>query len=127
MREGRGFLHKIMLGIRGRSVAANPTDRENRRNADSQGARVEIYSRLLCPYCSRAKALLKSKGIAYQLIDVTWNRDREREMIERSRRHTVPQIFINGRSVGGYDDIALLDAKGALDRMLNADFENQGR
>jgi alkyl hydroperoxide reductase subunit F len=79
---------------------------------------IEIYSKSWCPYCNKAKALLKSKDLSYQEIDTTHDEDREREMVERSRRQTVPQIFIDGLSIGGYDDLAQLNATGELDRML---------
>lgn len=79
-------------------------------------ADVEIYTKDGCPYCARAKALLKSKGLAYREIDVTRDEAREREMIRRSRRRTVPQIFIDGEPVGGYDELAALDAAGGLGR-----------
>lgn len=79
---------------------------------------IEVYSKSWCPYCTKAKALLKSKGLAYQEIDITHDEAREREMLERSRRQTVPQIFIDGRSIGGYDDLARLNPTGELDRML---------
>jgi len=80
--------------------------------------KIEIYSKSWCPYCNKAKALFKSKGLAYEEIDTTHDEARESEMIERSRRRTVPQIFIDGRSIGGYDDLARLNATGELDRML---------
>ena len=79
---------------------------------------VEIYSKSWCPYCNKAKALLQSKGVDYEEIDTTHDEAREREMVQRSRRQTVPQIFILGQSVGGYDDLAQLNASGELDRML---------
>lgn len=81
-------------------------------------ARVEIYTRDFCGYCTRAKALLASKG-----ADVTEYRagddpDKRREMIQRSHGTTYPQIFINGRHVGGSDDIHDLDRQGRLDKLL---------
>ncbi len=81
-------------------------------------ADIEVYSKEWCPYCHRAKALLESKGLAYKEIDVTSDSIREQEMIQRSGRWTVPQIFIDGESVGGSDDLALLNATGELDRWL---------
>jgi len=80
--------------------------------------KIEVYSKSWCPYCNKAKALLKSKGLEYQEIDTTDNEAREREMIERSRRQTVPQIFIDDQSIGGYDDLAKLNSTGELDRLL---------
>ncbi|RMF09883.1 MAG: glutaredoxin 3 [Alphaproteobacteria bacterium] len=82
-------------------------------------AQVEIYTTMMCPYCYRAKNLLESKGVAYQEIDVGMDPDRRAEMIERAGgRRTVPQIFINGRHVGGSDELASLDAAGKLDELL---------
>ncbi|MEA3277516.1 MAG: glutaredoxin 3, partial [Pseudomonadota bacterium] len=74
-----------------------------------------------CPYCNKAKALLRSKGLDYEEIDVTSDETREREMVERSRRQTVPQIFVDGGSIGGYDDLAQFNARGDLDRLLGID------
>ena len=78
---------------------------------------LEIYSKDWCPYCKKAKALLQAENISYTEIDVTQDADREREMIERSGRRTVPQIFLNGESLGGYDDLAVLRTKGPLARL----------
>ena len=80
--------------------------------------KVEIYSKEWCPYCAKAKSLLKTKRIEYQEIDVTNDAEREEEMIQRSQRRTVPQIFIDDESVGGYDDLAQLNATGLLDQKL---------
>jgi len=79
---------------------------------------IEIYSKDWCPYCKKAKALFKSKGLDYTEIDITSNLERQEEMIRRSGRRTVPQIFVNGEAVGGYDDLAILNDKGALDQLL---------
>lgn len=79
---------------------------------------IEVYSKEWCPYCLKAKSLLKSKGLDYSILDVTSDRKLEGEMIERSHRRTVPQIFINGNSIGGYDDLSQLNATGELDRIL---------
>jgi glutaredoxin 3 len=81
-------------------------------------ARVEIYTRDFCGYCTRAKALLASKGadvVEYRAGD---DPDKRREMIQRSNGTTYPQIFINGRHVGGSDDIHDLDRIGRLDPLL---------
>lgn len=82
-------------------------------------AKIEVYSKQWCPYCSMAKALLRSKQLEYEEIDITSDAAGEETMIERSRRRTVPQIFIDDRPVGGYDDLAQLNATGELDRILN--------
>lgn len=81
-------------------------------------AEVKIYTTKLCAYCIRAKALLTRKGVAYQEIDVSGNRELRLWLSDVTGRQTVPQIFINGESVGGYDDIAALDRQGRLDGML---------
>ena len=80
--------------------------------------KIELYSKEWCPYCAKAKSLLKSKKIDYQEIDVTNDVEQEEQMIIRSNRRTVPQIFIDDESVGGYDDLAQLNATGILDQML---------
>jgi alkyl hydroperoxide reductase subunit F len=79
-------------------------------------ADVEVYSKQWCPFCAKAKALLRSKALAYREIDVTDDEDLQREMIERSGRRSVPEIFIDGELVGGYDDLAHLNASGELDQ-----------
>ena len=82
-------------------------------------ADIEIYTKFLCPYCTRAKALLESKGVGFREIDVTMDAGLRRTMIERSNgRTTVPQIFIDGQHVGGSDELAALDARGGLDPLL---------
>lgn len=84
-------------------------------------ADIEIYTKQWCPYCAKAKALLKSKELTYRELDITSDTERGEEMVERSQRRTVPQIFIEGQSVGGYDDLAHLNATGELDRLLGID------
>lgn len=81
-------------------------------------ARVLIYSLEWCPYCSKTKALLKSKGIEYDEIDVTHNEAAARELLERTGQRSVPQLFIDGEWIGGYDSLAYLNATGELDRRL---------
>ncbi|NIJ19126.1 glutaredoxin 3 [Sphingomonas naasensis] len=84
-------------------------------------AKVEIYTKAFCPYCYRAKALLDSKGVEYEEIDITMGGPRRPEMIQRANgRTTVPQIFIDGKHVGGSDDLAELDRQGGLDPLLAA-------
>lgn len=84
--------------------------------------KVEIYTTLWCPYCARAKALLDRKGVAYEEKDAPHGSEHRREAIERSGgRTTVPQIFINGRSIGGSDELAALERAGKLDALLAAD------
>jgi glutaredoxin 3 len=82
-------------------------------------AEVVIYTTPFCPYCTRAKKLLDSKGVAYEEIDVFSQPRRRQEMTERAEgRTTVPQIFIDGKPVGGSDDIHALDREGKLDPLL---------
>ena len=81
-------------------------------------AEVVMYRTPYCPYCVRAAMLLKKKGVEFKEIDVS-NDDEARERLLRDTgSRTVPQIFINGVSVGGFDDIASLDRRGALDPLL---------
>ncbi|WP_428628346.1 glutaredoxin 3 [Sphingopyxis sp.] len=83
-------------------------------------AKIEVFTKFLCPYCSRAKALLDRKGAAYQEIDVTMDRAGFDAMVARAGgARTVPQIFINGQHIGGSDDMAALDARGGLDPLLD--------
>ncbi len=81
-------------------------------------ARVDIYTTPWCPYCLRAKVLLRAKGVSYHEIDVSDDLGKRREMVERSGRVTVPQIFINGQGIGGHDDMVALDRQGRLDPLL---------
>ncbi|HEX2887091.1 glutaredoxin 3 [Vineibacter terrae] len=81
-------------------------------------AKIEIYTTPFCGYCARAKALLDSKGAAYDERDVMMDADARAEMRARSNRTTVPQIFIDGRHIGGSDELAALDAAGKLDPLL---------
>jgi glutaredoxin 3 len=84
-------------------------------------ATIEVYTKFLCPYCSRAKALLERKGADYREIDVTMDRAGFDAMVERAHgRRTVPQVFIDGRHIGGSDDLAALDARGGLDPLLGS-------
>ena len=83
--------------------------------------KVEIYSKLTCPYCYRAKSLLKEKGFDFEEITVDFGGEKKQEMIRRAGgRMTVPQIFINGRHVGGCDDLFELEGAGKLDELLAA-------
>ena len=80
--------------------------------------RIVVYSTAMCPYCVRAKSLLHSKSVKYEEIRVDLDRDKMLEMIQRSNRRTVPQIFIDDFHVGGFDDMAQLEAYGELDLLL---------
>jgi glutaredoxin 3 len=82
-------------------------------------AKVEIYSSPWCGYCYRAKQLLESKGVPFVEIDVMEEPNRRQEMVQRAGgRTTVPQIFINGKWVGGSDDLYALNKAGKLDPLL---------
>ena len=82
--------------------------------------RVEMYLKTTCPYCTRAKSLLTSKNVATEEYNIDRGGPKRDEMIERSGRMTVPQIFIDGRHVGGCDDLFALERAGRLDAMLAA-------
>lgn len=81
-------------------------------------ADVVVYVTNYCPYCTRAKLLLSKKGVSFREIDVTHDQPKRVWLRQASGQHTVPQIFINGRSMGGFDDIYALDRRGELDRFL---------
>jgi glutaredoxin 3 len=83
-------------------------------------ASVTIYTKSWCPYCAAAKELLSRKGVAFTEIEITGNADVKDEMVKRSGRATVPQIFIGDRHVGGCDDLHALDRSGELDPLLAA-------
>jgi glutaredoxin 3 len=80
--------------------------------------KVVIYSTGWCPYCTRARELLKTKGVVFEEIDVDARPEARTEMMARSGRRTVPQIFIGETHVGGCDDLHELDARGRLDTLL---------
>lgn len=82
-------------------------------------AKIEVYSTTYCPYCVRAKALLDAKDLDYQEIDVTGKDEARMALVEKSGgRKTVPQIFINDKPIGGYDDLRALEESGELDHLL---------
>ena len=81
-------------------------------------AQIQMYSKSWCPYCRMAKRLLAAKGQQWEEIDVEEQPERRREMVERSGRTTVPQIWIGDQHIGGFDDLSRLDASGELDRLL---------
>lgn len=82
--------------------------------------KVEIYTQPWCPYCSRAVSLLQKKGVPFQEIDAPHGTPQREEAMARSGQATVPQVFIDGRHVGGCDDLMALDRAGKLDPMLSA-------
>lgn len=82
-------------------------------------AKVTMYSTGVCPYCQMAERLLRSKGVAViDKVRVDLEPERRVEMMERTGRRTVPQIYIGEAHVGGYDDLAALDRAGGLDALL---------
>ena len=83
--------------------------------------RIEIYTTPFCPYCHAAKRLLASKGAVFEEINVAGDPAKRQEMMTRAHgRHTVPQIFIDGKHVGGSDGLHSLDRAGGLDPLLSA-------
>jgi len=84
-------------------------------------SKIKIYTTPICPYCSRAKALLKKKGAPFEEVDVFMDADARAEMEAKSEgRRTVPQIFIGEKHVGGCDDLYALESQGQLDPLLAA-------
>ena len=79
-----------------------------------------MYTKPWCPYCDGAKALLQAKGVTWTEIDVTKEPHRRAEMIQKANgRSTVPQVFVDGQGLGGFDDISALDRQGKLDPILH--------
>ncbi len=81
-------------------------------------ASVRIYTTPICPYCARAKSILSNKGVDFEEIDVYMDVNARREMIQKSGRQTVPQIFVGDRHIGGCDDLQALERAGELDPLL---------
>jgi len=81
--------------------------------------RVVVYTTTYCPYCVRAIGLLKKNGIGYREVDVTGDTEAREWLREKTGRRTVPQIFIDDRPIGGYDDLAALDKNGKLDQLCH--------
>lgn len=77
-----------------------------------------IYTKNICPYCDRAKELLKQKGVSYDEIRVDLDQSQYEIMLEKSQRRTVPQIFYKDTLIGGFDDLWALEQKGELDKLL---------
>jgi glutaredoxin 3 len=78
-------------------------------------ARVQVYTTPMCPYCVAAKRLLAERGIEYDEIDVAEDAALRAEIVQRTGRRTVPQIFIDGRSIGGFEELRALDEAGGLE------------
>ena len=84
-------------------------------------AKVEIYTKVFCGYCARAKRLLDTKGVEYHEFDISMGGPKRAEMLQRANgRSTVPQIFIDDRHVGGFDDLLELERNDRLDPLLSA-------
>jgi glutaredoxin 3 len=82
-------------------------------------ARIEVYTTSYCPYCMRAKALLRSKAVEFEEIDITDDPELRARMVELAGgRRTVPEIFINGEIIGGCDELYALEQSGELDMLL---------
>jgi len=81
-------------------------------------AQVTVYTALVCPFCVRAKRLLDHKGVAYEEVDVSSDAARRDKMVADSGRRTVPQIFIDGLPIGGYQELQILENSGDLDSLL---------
>ena len=82
--------------------------------------KVEVYTTFLCGYCSQAKSLLKRKGIPFEEIDVSYNlEEREKMVVRAGGKTTVPQIFIDGKSIGGFDDLVELEKNSFLEGFKN--------
>lgn len=81
-------------------------------------AEVKMYTRQWCGYCTAAEKLLKDKGVPFENIDCTGDQAKRKWLAEATGRSTVPQIFIDGKPIGGYDDMRALDRKGELDKLL---------
>ena len=83
-------------------------------------AKVVVYSKDYCPYCDRAKSLLKSKGVSFEEINLEGQMEKFVELKQKTGMMTVPQIFINDQLVGGYTELAELESKGELDTLLKS-------
>lgn len=80
--------------------------------------KVKLYTTDYCPFCRRAEKLLQNKGVPFESIDVTHNDELREWLVSETGRKTVPQIFINGKSVGGFTDLETLNRSGELDKLL---------
>jgi glutaredoxin 3 len=82
---------------------------------------VKVYTKSACPYCVRAKALLDRKGVAYEEIDAEHDDALRTWLVEATGQRTVPQVFVDARSLGGFSDIDALDRQGRLDAILRGE------
>ena len=83
--------------------------------------KVQVYSKQQCPYCVRAKALLQKKGVAFEEIDIEQDDAKRAWLVEASGQRTVPQIFVDGRPLGGFTELEALDRQGRLDPILRGE------
>lgn len=81
-------------------------------------AKVEVYSTTYCPFCRAAESLLDGKNIPYEAYDVTDDQEKRQWLVEQTGQRTVPQIFINARSIGGFQELRALEQSGELDELL---------
>lgn len=84
-------------------------------------AKVTIYTREWCGYCTAALALLNKKGVEFEHIDASGNQELRKKIAKDSGQSTVPQIFIDGKPIGGYSELSALDRRGELDKMIGGD------
>jgi glutaredoxin 3 len=82
-------------------------------------SQVLIYTTDICPYCHQAKELLTARGVAFEEIRIDLDPQKRDEMMSLSQKRTVPQIFINQKSIGGYDDLVTLIKTGEFDKLIN--------
>ena len=82
-------------------------------------SKIDVYTKDYCPFCTRAKDLLRAKGLTFEEIDITHDAALQSDVQQRSGQRTVPQIFIDGLAVGGFDDLSALDRSGELDRLVS--------
>lgn len=82
---------------------------------------VTVYTKRNCPYCVRAKALLSSKGVAYEEVSVEGDDALRAWLVEKSGQMTVPQVFVGARSLGGFSDLDALDREGRLEPILRGE------
>jgi glutaredoxin 3 len=82
-------------------------------------ADVKVYTTQTCPYCIRAKSLLTKRNVPFEEVDVSRDEEKRNWMVSTSGRRTVPQIFIDGKPIGGSDELHALDASGELEKLLH--------
>ena len=90
-------------------------------------AKIEIYTQNTCPFCVRAKRLLNEMGLSYTEYEVTFDTEKQAEMIARSQRYTVPQIFVDEVSIGGSDELFDLVESGKIFHLLNTELNTDKR